>query len=100
MKKVKARIFAVVTMVSLLASVGVADAAVEYPKEGGKWEYGTDGPSIWSNYYHKTRSHGSSVRNCHGDLTRSPVVNPGQWSNASRGDGCKRGVDQAYYRVV
>lgn len=85
---------------AVILSFGIAFAVVEYPPEGGKWDYGTDSEYIWSNYSHKTRHHGSSVRNCHGDLRRSVNVGPGEWSHASREDGCKGKIDRAYYRVI
>ncbi|MBB4071312.1 lactococcin 972 family bacteriocin [Canibacter oris] len=85
----------------VFAGAAAANAVVTYPAEGGTWDYGVDSSTIWSNYYHSTRSHGSSVRNCHGSLTRSPNVGPGHWSHATRYDGCTGWfkTDQAYYRV-
>ena len=60
--------------------------AVKYPKEGGKWSYGTTrsdgGGTVYSDYLHQRVDHGSSVKNAHGRTSRSPVARPGQWSHA------------------
>lgn len=96
------------TIVTLLSAATIAVApsvyavaVTSYPS-GGTWEYSTDGSTIWSNYYHSKKSHGSSVRNCKGKLTRSPNVTKGKWANALRTDGCTGlgEIDQAYYRVL
>ena len=86
----------------ILGGAGAATAETAYPDEGGTWDYGTSGSFIWSNYLHETRSHGSSVKNCHGQLWRSPNVLAGSWSNVSTDQGCPNwgDVDYAYYRVL
>ncbi len=88
-----------------IGSVGggftAVQAAVQCPNNaGGNWDYGTDGPTIWSNFYHGSRSHGSSVKNWAGNLTRSPNVMKGSWANSTRNDGAKGKIDYAYCRVV
>lgn len=84
----------------VLGGASAALATVAYPPEGGTWEYGTSSNVVYSNYYHATRSHGSSVKNCHGSLTRSPTVLKGAWSHAQRNDACSGEIDYAYYRLV
>ena len=85
----------------ILGGASAAMATTENPPEGGTWDYGTSGSLIYSNYKHDSRSHGSSVENCHGQLWRSPNVGPGSWSKVStdHGGAAWGAVDYAYYRV-
>lgn len=64
--------------------------------DGGTWYYGTDWSVVWSNFYHPTRCHGSSVRTYNGLITvRSARTAPGRWSHAQ----VRRSTDtnEAYY---
>ncbi len=98
--RTKSAVVALLSAALVLGGASAAMATIAYPPEGGTWDYGTSGSVIWSDYHHPSRSHGSSVENCDGNLTRSPTVLPGQWSHAQRNDGCTFAVDYAYYRVV
>ncbi|WP_125773391.1 lactococcin 972 family bacteriocin [Antribacter gilvus] len=56
----------------------VAVAAVTYVG-GGTWERGSS-TTVWSNYFHGTRCHGSSVQGTYYDSDSRPA---GQWTLAS-----------------
>lgn len=45
---------------TLGGSVAVASAAVQYP-EGGVWTYGSGNGGAYSNYYHPSKYHSSTV---------------------------------------
>lgn len=45
---------------TLGGSVAVASAAVQYP-EGGVWTYGSGNDGAYSNYYHPSKYHSSTV---------------------------------------
>ena len=49
---------------------------------GGTWQYGVT-VSNYSNYYHGSKAHRSSVDNSVAGLVRSGCVSSGQWSYAS-----------------
>jgi lactococcin 972 family bacteriocin len=50
--------------------------------EGGTWNHGTVG-RVTSDYYHPSRTHGSSVKNGRGNAWRSPDVGGGAWARSS-----------------
>ncbi|MEM5632504.1 lactococcin 972 family bacteriocin [Bacillus toyonensis] len=62
---------------------------------GGTWNYGTGGGSVWSNYYHGSKVHKSSVIGQY--YYSSPWTNPGYTSYASAPDTA--GVDESYWSV-
>lgn len=62
------------------------------------WTYGTK-PRLYSNYFHRTRWHGSSVKTATGVISRSPNTQPGAWSYAF-GKSTPGRVDYAYYRIT
>jgi hypothetical protein len=53
-----------------LATPTAALASTQYPSVGGRWDYGWAGfwpaNEAWSNYYHKTKNHKSSVKTNNG----------------------------------
>lgn len=60
---------------------GQYGVAARVIREGGVWTYGThDG--LFSNYWHKTRAHGSSVINGNGQRNTSPDVRGGLTSHS------------------
>ena len=82
-------------------TAGTAMAAV-VSAGGGTWDYGIASlfPSTnWSNYYHVSRAHGSSVEGDEG-LKRSPNVTAGRWSYASAWDSNPFRIDHAYWRYA
>lgn len=93
----RALLVAAVTATLVLGGTTAAVATIEYPPEGGVWDYDAAGPTLYSNYYHPAANHRSSVVTCNGALTRSAIRGAGLWSYASRGDGCLFAVDYAYY---
>lgn len=51
----------VLGMVMAAGTTGVALAAEQFPAEGGSWQYGDNGFRAYSNYWHASKTHGSSV---------------------------------------
>lgn len=78
--------------------VGGATAANAATKsaEGGKLDYGVDYGygSVWSNYYHPSKAHGSTACNSM-SCSRSDRVPAGRWSYASMGSTL--GGNSSYY---
>ncbi|NRD26560.1 lactococcin 972 family bacteriocin [Frigoribacterium sp. VKM Ac-2836] len=62
------------------------------------WTYGTK-PRLYSNYFHRSRWHRSSVKTAAGRITQSRNTPPGQWSYAY-GTATPNRVDYAYYRIT
>ncbi|MFZ7088109.1 lactococcin 972 family bacteriocin [Curtobacterium sp. RRHDQ10] len=56
---------------------------VEFPEGGGTWYHGIKNGQVYSNFYHYTRKHGSSVINGEGWKKSSRLVDPRLTSNAS-----------------
>lgn len=82
-------------------TAGTAMAAV-VSAGGGTWDYGIQNllPGMnWSNYYHSSRAHGSSVEGDVG-LVRSPNMAAGYWSYASAWDSNIFRIDRAYWRYA
>lgn len=77
--------------------------ATAYPPEGGTWSYGTTGAfgggTIYSDYLHNSRAHGSTVVNADGVIDRSPVASAGSWSHAEA-PAIPWAVDDAFYWLV
>lgn len=74
----------------------VSPLAEAYPAEGGTWQYGSNPAKMWSNYWHTSRCHGSSVVTSTAK-SRSIDTASGHWSYAQiwgHGFGIKY-----YYRV-
>lgn len=76
----------------------VASAAV-HEVDGGKWDRGfkdiNGERSVYSNYYHKTKKHHSSVKNYQGKWDKSGARSAGTTSYAHLPSGI--GSDEAYY---
>lgn len=70
------------------------------PEGGGTWTYGTNGKdnTAFSNFYHKTRKHGSSVKNGAGNTKRSADKAGGETAKASIRK--TYAGNTAYYRFV
>lgn len=89
--------------IALVLATGGAAFAETSEVGGGTWEHGTTGAwgdgTVYSNYLHDSKSHGSSVENCDGVIDRSPTVAPGVWSNAQT-YAVAFCADYAYWRVV
>ncbi len=66
-----------------IGSAAVAMAATAYPAQGGRWDYGLSGTTYFSNYWHPSANHGSSVI-VNGVLNRSACSAPNVTSTASR----------------
>ncbi len=70
------------------------------PEGGGSWTYGTNGPNntAYSNFYHASRKHGSSVQNGRGNVARSATVAGGATAKSSITKTYAGNI--AYYRFV
>ena len=81
----------------------VSPLTTEYPAEGGTWNYGTTGltggGTVYSDYLHNSRAHGSTVENADGLTDRSPTAVAGAWSHAEA-PAVAWAVDYAYYWLV
>ena len=99
----RAKRIAIVATLALSASVATAGAAyatTSYP-DGGTWVYETNvvvtQGSVYSNYHHPSRVHGSTAMDGSGNTDRSPDKPAGVWAYASK-VGTWWG-NSAYYRV-
>lgn len=83
MKKLKKGILLGIIGCSLGIST-VALAATAYP-DGGTWNYGVgwNGTFGYSDYFHPSRSHTSSVRNTNTGVTNSQRASGGNWARSS-----------------
>lgn len=59
MKTLIKKVTVAVTLLGILATAGSALAATQYP--GGVWTYGPDRGGAFSNYYHGSKWHSSTV---------------------------------------
>lgn len=84
-------------MVALLIAGASAGAAVAEPRDGGDWDHGSSGGRVWSNYWHPTNAHGSSVQGH--TFVDSGCVGADVWARAqAKSKFLPWGVDGAYYR--
>lgn len=69
---------------SAVMVVATAAPALAVTKEvgGGTWDYGATDRTVWSNYYHSSKNHGSSVLNGYNETERSACVGRNKWSYA------------------
>lgn len=67
---------------AVLGAGGAANATTQWP-EGGTWIYDATGTTNYSNYYHSSAKHRSSVSNRLGTV-RSADAARGYWSYASQ----------------
>lgn len=74
-----------IPVIGILAFLQLANTAVLAVTENpynGIWEYGPGLGFGYSNYFHSTDAHHSSVRNPKNDSVNKSYVNPGEWSEA------------------
>ncbi|MDO4718697.1 MAG: lactococcin 972 family bacteriocin [Propionibacteriaceae bacterium] len=86
--------------ICLSATSAATASAVIVSAGGGTWNYGIANwlPSMnWSNYYHPSKKHGSSVTGDAG-LVRSACVGKRSWAYASAWDKNPFRIDHAYWR--
>ncbi len=86
--------------VAIPSGRGITPRYTETPEGGGTWTYGTNGPNntVFSNFYHAKRKHGSSAENGAGNLDRSKDTAAGATSTASIRKTFAG--NHAYYRFV
>ncbi|MBW3086742.1 hypothetical protein KEM60_02971 [Austwickia sp. TVS 96-490-7B] len=46
---------------TILSATGATAAYADAQVDGGLWDYGHNYKDVWSNYWHPSKSHGSSV---------------------------------------
>lgn len=83
----KAKRVVVTGLAAVLMAIGAAAPALATVVNvgGGTWNYGVNnnGGEVWSNYYHPSLRHRSSVINGYGEYYNSGCVSSGTWSYAS-----------------
>lgn len=62
----------------LVGGAAAAHATIEYVG-GGTWDHGVNSSIVWSDYYHGSRCHGSSVQ---GTYYEKDYASAGYWSIA------------------
>ncbi|PZR03336.1 MAG: lactococcin 972 family bacteriocin [Corynebacterium kroppenstedtii] len=78
----------------LIASVGTAMAE---PRDGGDWDHRNSGGRVWSNYWHPSVNHGSSVQGH--EYVDSGCQPRGVWARAQTHSKWNPfGKDGSYYR--
>ncbi len=82
------------SLIALSAVTAMPADARTVKIEGGIWDRGTDWASVWSNYYHPKKRHGSSVKGSY--YKPSPCVGKKKWSRASAPRSWF-GVNRAWY---
>lgn len=99
MKRKMASVLGSIAMVTVMASVSLASAATHHVS-GGVWDHGTTGlfgdGTVYSNYFHASKVHGSSVKNANGKTAKSGDVAKGKTSYASTNAVAFK-TDYAYY---
>ncbi|MFC9297763.1 lactococcin 972 family bacteriocin [Streptomyces sp. NPDC057011] len=63
---------------------------------GGTWDYGAGTATVWSDYYHGSKCHGSSVQGEYYDASGN--VSAGSWAFASA--PVKLSGNKSYYRTT
>ncbi|WP_431520211.1 lactococcin 972 family bacteriocin [Bifidobacterium pseudolongum] len=76
---------------------GVMPLAEAFPVEGGTWQYGRNLVKAWSNYYHPTKPHASTVTSGN-KRSVSANTRAGYWSYATL-NGFYSSANY-YYRVL
>ncbi|MCR6514421.1 MAG: lactococcin 972 family bacteriocin [Clostridium sp.] len=89
--------FIAIALMSILAVGTVTGLAKTVQVGGGTWNYGTGSGRVYSEYYHASEIHGSSVVNGNGVKDTDYNRAKGQWSDASTSSTWK--VDNSYYHV-
>ena len=84
---------------SLALVVPVAVYATTSYVDGGTWNYGIGVLGAYSDYYHVSRDHGSSVYSADRSKSDSDISMAGDWSNALLGAYWGTGCSY-YYRFL
>ena len=98
-RRVRRSLVGAVLAAALAVGVAPAAQATVVHVGGGTWNYGVESifPSWnWSDYYHPSRRHRSSVTGDQG-LIRSRCTAPGQWSRVRAWDSNPFRIDHAYW---
>lgn len=78
---------------------GAAAAAIQYPAEGGTWDYGKKNANVTAySYYHVNKTHGSSISR-HGKVVASSIwTAKNKWSRADK-EGAPWTSYNYHYRI-
>ncbi|WP_368502222.1 lactococcin 972 family bacteriocin [Corynebacterium sp.] len=89
------RTLSIVAATAATLSIMSAAPAMAIPASGGDWVYGSNNSRVWSNYWHPSVWHASSVQGLwRGDSGCQP---PHAWANSSA-PGRWWAADHSYYR--
>jgi lactococcin 972 family bacteriocin len=71
------------TMLAICFCTGtIVQATTAYPSEGGQWNYGYTVLGAYSDYFHSSKKHGSTVVNSSTGVKNDATANAGYWSQA------------------
>ncbi|WP_406486480.1 lactococcin 972 family bacteriocin [Streptomyces sp. NBC_01563] len=76
---------AAVASAALIFAAATPALAITVDAAGGRWSYDSGANSTWSNYYHSSQEHSSSVKSG-SHIFDSGCTAKGKWSLASIGD--------------
>lgn len=79
--RVRRRVSGVVAAVVMALAGTSAAGAMMVSIDGGTWDYGTGGGTVWSHYFHNGVSHGSTAVGQYESF--SGCVNKNTWSRAT-----------------
>lgn len=83
----------------ILGVSGVAAAAIQYPAEGGTWDYGKKNARVTAySYYHVNKVHGSSISRDGKVVATSIWTAENKWSRADK-EGAPWTSYNYHYRV-
>ncbi|MCK4024781.1 lactococcin 972 family bacteriocin [Streptococcus iners] len=94
MKKTLKKFALIAGLAATIGGTAVASAAVQYPG-GGVWTYGAANGGAYSNYYHSSRYHSSTVVSRWTGASSKGYAQAGQTSRAWI--STKRGEKAAFY---
>lgn len=86
MKKTKKKTILSIVLTTAILTCGVITASANYCEpDGGKWQYGIDDyqGTVYSNYWHPSLKHYTSVKGYQGYVAQSAHVGPNEWANVS-----------------
>lgn len=92
------KIFSLILGSSILLISSVSALAATQNVSGGTWNYGISNSKVYSNYYHKTKKHSSSVKNGYNERSYSGTVGANKTSYASIKSHWSA-IDYSYYQT-
>lgn len=92
LRNIKAFVLSVTLLIGTAATAG----AVIVHADGGTWDHGYGGGTVWSHYFHNGVRHGSTAEGKY--RVDSGCVNKNTWSHASAPQAGFFGVNKTFYR--